>query len=36
MEYLQKIALICAELDNVMRLKCAATKQEILAIFEER
>ena len=35
MEYLQKIALVCSEIENVMKIKNATTKQEILEIFEE-
>jgi mannitol/fructose-specific phosphotransferase system IIA component len=34
MNYLQKIALICSEIDNVEKIRNATTKQEILKLFE--
>ena len=33
LEYLQKIALICSEIENVIKIKNATTKQEILNMF---
>lgn len=34
LQYLQKIALVCSEVDNVLKLRNATTKQEVLDLFQ--